>query len=332
LTERQYDTKTDNEIRNLILDKLNTMGYNFEDRYANDMDPVTNAATAEATYEAMKGPYTLYSNLVDPEAASKVKTYEEFCATGTMDWPIPKGKSIVGFQTFSVPPNLQNTTGRINFYQPLWGQIRPKTPKTYTDPWGLTHDGFRNPTAKYQPNIEGYEKFFVGNDPTGEFKGFTSPVSGRTYELFYMTNKSRNRAHTVFDNVAMIKDKFVQKVHINPVDAAVRGIKDGDTVYVYNDRGCMKLPASVSHYMIPGVISIEHGAWYRPHPTETCKVWLDTEIDSSGSPVFKEYTVKVDVGGAENLLTMGIGSSEQYVGQAISAHGGPCEVSLTKPE
>ncbi len=330
---KMYDTKTDNEIKNMILTKLNEMGHNFTTLYTDDSNPAMNAAVAAGTYEAMKGPSALYKALVDPDATAK--TYEEFCNTGVSDWPIPKGKSLPAFQTFNIPGTLQNTTGRINFWQPFWGKLRQKTAKL-NDPWGLTHEGFRNPTAKYQPNIEGYEKFFRNNDPTDQFTGFKAPSapngSGRTYKLLYMTNKSRNRAHTVFDNVAMIKDQFKQQVYINPSDAAVRGISNGDMVYVFNERGCTYIPACVTHYMVPGVVSVEHGAWYRPHPTATVKVWLDTEIDASGDPVFRQATVPVDVGGAENVLTLSIGTSEQYVGQAISAQGGPCEVSLTHPD
>jgi anaerobic dimethyl sulfoxide reductase subunit A len=201
-------------------------------------------------------------------------------------------------------------------------------------------DGFRNPTACYQPNIEGYEKFFDNGKPTGNFVGYSSPFNGqsgwnRTYKLIYLTNKSRNRAHTVFDNTAIIKDQFRQVVYINPMDAAERGISDGDMVYAYNDRGCTYIPAKVTHYIIPGVISIEHGAWYRPHPdaSEEVPVWQDYGIDPSDgeTPVFTKVMTRVDIGGCENMLTLGIGTAEHYCGQAISAHGGPCEVSKTRP-
>jgi anaerobic dimethyl sulfoxide reductase subunit A len=340
LSSSMYDTKTDDEIRNLILAKLNeTYGYDFT--LYTYVPKEYSGMVAAGTYEFLKGPSALYTALVDPNATAK--TYEEFCRDGEQDLPIPRGKAIVGFQTFNIPGALQNTTGRINFWQPLWDKIRPKKQKASTDYWGRTHDGFRNPTAKYQPNIEGYENFFDNGNPlTGNFTGFHSPISGRYYKLLYITNKARHRAHTVFDNVAVIKDQNVQYVYINPSDAVERGIVDGDMVYAYNDRGCTYLPAKVTHYIAPGVISIEHGAWYRPHPTETVKVWIDTSRDENGTwnppaytngePNFREFTVPVDVGGAENVLTLSVGGSEQYVGQAISAQGGPCEVSRYKPE
>ncbi|MDR2400450.1 MAG: molybdopterin-dependent oxidoreductase [Deferribacteraceae bacterium] len=352
--DKMYDAKSDNSIRNLILSSLMTRyGYNFDpdtDFYS-DLPKEYSGMVAQGTYEALKGPGSFYTALVDPSATAK--TYEEFCRDGVIDYPIPKGKAVVGFQHFNPLGDLQNTTGRINFWQPLWGKIRPKTTRSSgPDYWGRTHDGFRNPTAKYQPNIEGYEKFFdngptpgpnFGNPLKGSFTGFYSKLSGRYYKLLYITNKARHRAHTVFDNVAVIKDQNVQCVFLNPADAAERGINDGDMVYVYNDRGCTYIPAKVTHYIAPGVISVEHGAWYRPHPTETVKVWIDTARNAdgiwnpstvyiNGEPDFREFRVPIDVGGAENVLTLNVGGTEQYVGQAISAQGGPCEVSRTKPE
>ena len=51
---------------------------------------------------------------------------------------------------------------------------------------------------------------------------------------------------------------------INPVDAETRGIKDGDRVKVFNDRGATMLPADVTERIMPGVVSIPQGAWYNP--------------------------------------------------------------------
>jgi molybdopterin-containing oxidoreductase family molybdopterin binding subunit len=44
---------------------------------------------------------------------------------------------------------------------------------------------------------------------------------------------------------------------INPVDAAARGIKDGDYVKAYNDRGYVVLKAVLHAGMRPGVVDTE---------------------------------------------------------------------------
>ena len=134
------------------------------------------------------------------------------------------------------------------------------------------------------------------------------------------------------DNVAIIKDQFEQKVYINPVDAAERGIQNGDLVYVYNDRGCTKIRAEVTHYIVPGVISVEHGSWYRASkdPNETFTAYLKQGFDG----VAQAYpNTPIDVGGCENLLTDDTFVYDViYVNQTAGLHGGPVEVSLTKPE
>ena len=51
---------------------------------------------------------------------------------------------------------------------------------------------------------------------------------------------------------------------MNPADAEIRGIRDGDTVLVYNDRGTISINAWVTRRIIPGVVAMPEGAWYSP--------------------------------------------------------------------
>ena len=168
-------------------------------------------------------------------------------------------------------------------------------------------------------------------DANGNLVGWTSPQSGRTYKLQVLTDKGKHRAHTAFDNVAIIKDKFPQTCKINPIDAAERGISDGEMVYVYCDRGCIKVPAEVTNAALPGVIRIQHGAWYRAHPTEKVKVWL--RLDKS-SDQYTQLEMPVDVGGSENMLTLDkqTGANDPFIGGSIYVQGNLCEVSKVKPE
>ncbi len=47
---------------------------------------------------------------------------------------------------------------------------------------------------------------------------------------------------------------------IHPTDAAARNIKHGDVIIVHNDRGGVLCGAIVTERIIPGALSIDHGA------------------------------------------------------------------------
>jgi anaerobic dimethyl sulfoxide reductase subunit A len=84
------------------------------------------------------------------------------------------------------------------------------------------------------------------------------------YPLQLLTPHPKNRVHSELYKVAWLREVEPHWAWINPVDADVRGIKDGDEIYVFNDRGRVSIPAWVTERIKPGVISIFEGAWYNP--------------------------------------------------------------------
>ncbi len=355
--ERMYDTKDKNIINYLLckaVEEKLRLGVDVGNPPIDNPDAATQEIITKATYAVMSQPSApVYKAKVNPDYVAP--TYEEFMKNnGKLSMIVPQDRSVIGLNDFraNINTGLENSTGRINFYAPFWelkageyynpvsGKYESGYPDNITpDLYGpvitssapakpVYRSGWRTPTARYIPVPEGFERFFSDPD-LKNFTGYKSPISGKTYTLMYMTNKARNRAHTVFDNVAVIKDKFKQCVKMNKTDAAARGINDGDMVYVHNDRGCMKIPALISHSVIPGTVSVEHGAWYRKHPTETASVWLD--INKTG--VHEKIEMPVDIGGAGNMLTDDNFTLEPlFVDQALAIHGGPCEVSVNKPD
>ena len=66
----------------------------------------------------------------------------------------------------------------------------------------------------------------------------------------------------MFTNVAWLRELDAEPLlEINPVDAKPRGIKDGDLVRVFNDRGEVKLKAKLHQGIRPGLINIFQGWW-----------------------------------------------------------------------
>lgn len=99
------------------------------------------------------------------------------------------------------------------------------------------------------------------------------------YPLQAVGSHSLARVHSTHANNPRLTGAFPQRVFLNPLDAADRGIRDGDVVRVFNDRGAMAIPCRVTNRIMPGVVDVPQGAWWDP--------------DENG----------VDRGGATNVLT-----------------------------
>jgi anaerobic dimethyl sulfoxide reductase subunit A len=85
----------------------------------------------------------------------------------------------------------------------------------------------------------------------------------------------RWRTHSIFNNCSWLRETYEQEVTLNAADAKRLGVKTGDTVEVWNDRGKVVVPVYVTERCMPGVAVIHEGAWLD----------LDDQgIDRSGNP------------------------------------------------
>ena len=97
-----------------------------------------------------------------------------------------------------------------------------------------------------------------------------SPFDGESmYPLQAIGHHTLHRVHSTHDNNDWLEEAFPQRVFINPVDAAPRGIRDGNLVRVYNERGALVIPCRLTPRIMPGVVDIPQGAWYEPDETGT---------------------------------------------------------------
>jgi anaerobic dimethyl sulfoxide reductase subunit A len=101
------------------------------------------------------------------------------------------------------------------------------------------------------------------------------PIESRTddhwpgaeeYPLTFVQKHSRWRIHSQFESLPWLREQDSKPLlDLNPVDAAARGINDGDLVRVYNDRGEMVLRANVSDGIQPGLVNTDQGWWARDY-------------------------------------------------------------------
>lgn len=82
------------------------------------------------------------------------------------------------------------------------------------------------------------------------------------YPLIFLQSHSRFHSHSMFAKNQMLRKIDPEPVlEINPKDAKIRGIENGNTVLVFNDRGNAKLKAKIEKGIRQGVVNINHGWW-----------------------------------------------------------------------
>jgi anaerobic dimethyl sulfoxide reductase subunit A len=312
LIEPMYDTKSDVDIDILLAEKLNSRGITVSYSKNGKTDE-------ELCAEAWE---TATVSGIDKPAFAEVKEQGvvQKEVSGTVANPMA---GLMGYLPYTTE------TGKIQFFSPFYYYRDACDLATQTGSSRVT------PRAMYIEPYEGYDKIMRGENVG---------VKGKEYSLQFTTKHARNRAHTVYDNVSMIRDQFdyPKRAIMNPADASRRGIKDGDMVYVYNDWGCLKVGVGISPTIREGVVSLPHGVWYRKG-SETYEAWYDIDLgDAVDSKVvdgttYYKHIVNVDIGGCENTLThdKDFGSpKDPLCGQVGGNHfnGNLCEVSKNHPD
>ena len=148
----------------------------------------------------------------------------------------------VAYKAFREDPEmnpLSTPSGKIEIYSERLAQIAAT--------WGLIEDEVIHPLPVYVSTFEGWD------DKKRE-----------TYPLQLTGFHYKARTHSTYGNVDILKEAARQEMWINPIDANVRGIKNGDLIRIFNDRGEVHIPAKVTPRILPGVVALGEGGWYSP--------------------------------------------------------------------
>ena len=161
-------------------------------------------------------------------------------------------KEAPGLRAFHDDPEknpLSTPTGKLEFYSQTLAdkfpgdEERPPYPKWI--PYGETHQ-----ESLLHPRAKKYPLAVVSNHPRwGVHANHDDVTWFREIKTCRIKGSDGYLYHTVW---------------IHPIDAAKRGIQDGDVVSIYNERGATLCGAMVTERIIPGSISTDHGAKYDP--------------------------------------------------------------------
>lgn len=153
----------------------------------------------------------------------------------------------------------------------------------------------------------------LGYDDCGGHPAWLEPAEwlggspAQRFPLHLISNMPRNRLHSQLDMAGPSQRSKVQgrePCRMNPVDAASRGLQDGEVVRLYNERGSCLAGLRLSEEVRRGVVQMFNGAWFDP-----------IQRGTPGS---------LDVHGNANVLTADRGTSK--LGQGPSAHSALVEV------
>ncbi|MGN0298632.1 MAG: DMSO/selenate family reductase complex A subunit [Lachnospiraceae bacterium] len=85
------------------------------------------------------------------------------------------------------------------------------------------------------------------------------------YPLQLIGWHTKRRCHSIHDNNRAMDKLDPQTLRMHPKDAADRNIADGDLVLIFNDRGKIQIPVTLTEDIMEGCVALSQGAWYTPN-------------------------------------------------------------------
>ena len=250
------------------------------------------------------------------EIAKKLGLEDKVCEGKTYeDWIKTSFERILGRNSLISWEEFQKKGYYVFPTAPDWEKDPPGLIKFYEDP---ENNPLPTPSGKLEFYSERIARAFPDDQerapiPRWIEKGIThderiTSDRARMFPLLLMSNHGRWRVHAQCDDIAWTREILTCKVSgpdgykyepvwINPVDAEIRGIRTGDIVKVFNERGVVLCGALVWERIRPGVVYVDHGA--------------RTDFIIPG---------KVDRGGAINLISPRGTASRNCLGQATSGY------------
>ena len=141
--------------------------------------------------------------------------------------------------------------------------LRLFPPRAYPFPEGAQREFLKTGRMEFYKEEETYQKM---GETVPLFKPAFSHMTEEEQALPFciVTPHSKWRVDSTHCNNTVLSNLNRKPVvEIHPVDAAARGINDGDEVEIFNDNGSYRLWALHTETIKPGVLCVDHGWWDR---------------------------------------------------------------------
>ena len=182
------------------------------------------------------------------------------------------------------------------------GWQRLDVPERYA-PFAL--GGFPTPSGKCEFYSKQLER--IGVDPlpayVAPYEGPTSNIElAQRYPLAMISPPARNFLNSSFVNLQSLRETEGEpSLEMHPADASARGLVDGATVRVFNDRGSMRLKLRVTDRARPGVV-VGLSIWWKKlarDGTNANELTNQRLTDIGRGPTFYDCLVQVQLAPAQ---------------------------------
>lgn len=125
----------------------------------------------------------------------------------------------------------------------------------------------------------------------------SDPERARRFPLQLLSPKSHPFLNSTYGNLpAQLRHAGEQAVWMNPSDAARRGVGQGATVRVHNDRGEIRGLATITDDVQPGIVVVPMGYWLRNGSATVNSLSSERYADYGRAPTFSDNLVEVSAG------------------------------------
>ncbi len=178
-----------------------------------------------------------------------------------------------------------------------WSQLKEK-PEIAPGNQSIAFEDLKFNTASGKIELfseEAAQKWNVNALPTYEPLIDEETKLERKFPLQLLSPNTKNRIHSQFGNLEVIKQfSDGPEAILNASDAIDRGINDGDSIRIYNDRGELKTKAKLNFSIKKGCVVYYNGWWLQEGGTPNL-LSKGRETDMGYGTAFHDCLVEVEV-------------------------------------